>query len=92
MRGVAVAAAGSRAAAARLSAVYSLLFRLVLRRLDPERAHELADGFDKNARAVPGLVMLGFGFVEVGTVTAHPQPGNEPVSYTHLTLPTILLV
>lgn len=115
-----VTAAGGRAAAARLSAVYSLLFRLVLSRLDPERAHELAfalirlvgelpplralvgrfaapppaaavtalgrtfparfglaAGFDKNARAVPGLVMLGFGFVEVGTVTAHPQPGNE---------------
>lgn len=37
----------------------------------------LAGGFDKNARAVRGLTMLGFGFVEVGTVTALPQPGNE---------------
>lgn len=37
----------------------------------------LAAGFDKNAVGVPGLVMLGFGFVEVGTVTAWPQPGNE---------------
>ncbi|MFI6425165.1 quinone-dependent dihydroorotate dehydrogenase [Promicromonospora sp. NPDC050880] len=37
----------------------------------------LAGGFDKNARAVRGLTMLGFGFVEIGTVTAHPQPGNE---------------
>ncbi|QTE28394.1 quinone-dependent dihydroorotate dehydrogenase [Pengzhenrongella sicca] len=36
----------------------------------------VAAGFDKNAVAVPGLVMLGFGFVEVGTVTAHGQPGN----------------
>jgi dihydroorotate dehydrogenase len=37
----------------------------------------LAGGFDKNARAVRGLTMLGFGFVEIGTVTAQPQPGNE---------------
>jgi dihydroorotate dehydrogenase len=37
----------------------------------------LAGGFDKNARAVRGLTMLGFGFVEIGTVTARPQPGNE---------------
>ncbi|MFC8193206.1 quinone-dependent dihydroorotate dehydrogenase [Cellulomonas sp. NPDC057328] len=37
----------------------------------------LAAGFDKDAHGVRGLTMLGFGFVEVGTVTAHPQPGNE---------------
>lgn len=37
----------------------------------------LAGGFDKNARAVRGLTMLGFGFVEVGTVTPRPQPGND---------------
>ncbi len=36
----------------------------------------LAAGFDKDARAVAGLAALGFGFVEVGTVTARPQPGN----------------
>lgn len=36
----------------------------------------LAAGFDKNARGVPGLLALGFGHVEVGTVTARPQPGN----------------
>lgn len=101
--------------------VYRLLFDLVFRRMDPERAHEvafrlirvvaqvpllrgavhrlfrasddgavevwgrrfpsrfgLAAGFDKNAVGVSGLTMLGFGFVEVGTVTAHGQPGNEP--------------
>lgn len=101
--------------------MYRLLFNLVFRRMDPERAHELvfeliartgrvpglssalhralfaagpgaqvevfgrtlpgrfglAAGFDKNARAVEGLTMLGFGFVEVGTVTAQAQPGNE---------------
>src|SRR5690625_3828879 len=37
----------------------------------------LAAGFDKNARMVPGLAALGFGFVEIGTVTARAQPGNE---------------
>jgi dihydroorotate dehydrogenase len=36
----------------------------------------LAAGFDKDARAVAGLGALGFGFVEVGTVTAAPQQGN----------------
>lgn len=37
----------------------------------------LAAGFDKDALSPRGLTMLGFGFVEVGTVTAHAQPGNE---------------
>ncbi len=37
----------------------------------------LAAGFDKNAVGVRGLTMLGFAFVEVGTVTALAQPGNE---------------
>jgi dihydroorotate dehydrogenase len=36
----------------------------------------LAAGFDKNARAWPAAAALGFGHVEVGTVTAHAQPGN----------------
>jgi dihydroorotate dehydrogenase len=36
----------------------------------------LAAGFDKDARATDGLGALGFGFVEVGTVTARAQPGN----------------
>src|SRR5690242_2953746 len=36
----------------------------------------LAAGFDKNAVAVPALAALGFGFVEVGTITYHAQPGN----------------
>ncbi|MBO3103639.1 quinone-dependent dihydroorotate dehydrogenase [Cellulomonas fengjieae] len=101
--------------------MYRLLFDLVFRRMDPERAHDVAfrlirlvaripllrdvvrqafrsaetgavhvwgrrfpsrfgvaAGFDKNAVGVAGLTMLGFGFVEVGTVTAQPQPGNEP--------------
>ncbi|WP_182111367.1 MULTISPECIES: quinone-dependent dihydroorotate dehydrogenase [unclassified Actinotalea] len=37
----------------------------------------LAAGFDKDARGIRGLTMIGFGFVEVGTVTALPQPGND---------------
>ena len=36
----------------------------------------LAAGFDKNARVIHGLAALGFGFVEVGTVTPKPQNGN----------------
>jgi len=91
---------------------YDALFRGVLARVEPERAHRLgfrairsgrvvaravirvpaepvqamgltfpnplglAAGFDKNARGIDALAALGFGFVEVGTVTALPQPGN----------------
>jgi dihydroorotate dehydrogenase len=36
----------------------------------------LAAGFDKNAVALEQWDQLGFGFVEAGTVTFHPQPGN----------------
>lgn len=36
----------------------------------------IAAGFDKNAEAVDPLFALGFGFVEIGTVTPRPQPGN----------------
>ncbi|NNM52030.1 MAG: quinone-dependent dihydroorotate dehydrogenase [Pseudomonadales bacterium] len=36
----------------------------------------LAAGMDKNAQHIHGLGDLGFGFVEVGTVTPRPQPGN----------------
>jgi dihydroorotate dehydrogenase len=37
----------------------------------------LAAGMDKNGVALPAWPALGFGFVEVGTVTAHAQPGND---------------
>ncbi|MCR5184255.1 MAG: quinone-dependent dihydroorotate dehydrogenase [Opitutales bacterium] len=37
----------------------------------------LAAGFDKQARVWPALGALGFGHVEIGTVTQQPQPGNE---------------
>jgi dihydroorotate dehydrogenase len=98
--------------------MYRILFSLVLRRIDPERAHHLAfivirllpvigvgwlarrftrpraelavdtlgmrfdspfgvaAGFDKDGKAVIGLGQLGFGHVEVGTLTAIAQPGN----------------
>lgn len=96
--------------------MYGLLFRVILARLDPERAHHLAfaviralpligplvrvatrpdpglvvrtlgiefpspfgvaAGFDKDARGIRGLGILGFGHVEVGTITARAQPGN----------------
>ena len=36
----------------------------------------LAAGYDKNAIAIKGLSALGFGHLEVGTVTPRPQPGN----------------
>jgi dihydroorotate dehydrogenase len=36
----------------------------------------LAAGFDKNAEGWPAAAALGFGHVEVGTITAHAQPGN----------------
>ncbi|MES2419323.1 MAG: quinone-dependent dihydroorotate dehydrogenase [Bacteroidota bacterium] len=37
----------------------------------------LAAGFDKNGEYVEALSNLGFGFIEVGTVTPLPQPGND---------------
>lgn len=95
-----------------MSVLASLSLPLV-RKLDPEKAHELAidaltlgisvpfkrpeddpalatralgmrfsnpigiaAGFDKNARVLRPLARLGFGFVEAGTVTPRPQPGN----------------
>ncbi|MCX6495842.1 MAG: quinone-dependent dihydroorotate dehydrogenase, partial [Rhodoluna sp.] len=95
--------------------MYPILFRLVLSKIDPERAHHLgmfairaasalrltkllpkqktkavqimglhfdspfglAAGFDKNAIAIRALGELGFSHVEVGTVTALPQSGND---------------
>ncbi|MDR1854819.1 MAG: quinone-dependent dihydroorotate dehydrogenase [Azoarcus sp.] len=36
----------------------------------------LAAGLDKNGEAIDGLSRMGFGFIEIGTVTPRPQPGN----------------
>jgi dihydroorotate dehydrogenase len=37
----------------------------------------LAAGFDKDARLIDELACLGFGFIEIGTLTPKPQPGND---------------
>ncbi|HEY0407241.1 MAG TPA: quinone-dependent dihydroorotate dehydrogenase [Pyrinomonadaceae bacterium] len=63
--------------------------RLAARRFNPERGAELkrfglafrnpiglAAGFDKNGTTAEALAALGFGFIEVGTVTHRAQPGN----------------
>jgi len=68
-------------------ALFGGLARRVLRTSDPRLAVDalglrfahpvgLAAGFDKNATAYEPLAALGFGFVEVGTVTGQAQPGN----------------
>jgi hypothetical protein len=38
----------------------------------------LAAGFDKSGATIDDIAHLGFGFIEVGTVTPRPQPGNPP--------------
>ncbi|RYE03383.1 MAG: quinone-dependent dihydroorotate dehydrogenase [Sphingomonadales bacterium] len=45
----------------------------------------LAAGLDKDAEAIPGLFALGFGAVEVGTLTPRPQPGNPKPRLFRLT-------
>ncbi len=103
-----------------LTPLYKLLFDLVFKKMDVEKAHHLgffwirlADsvpglrtlirlvlapqdralrtralgldlpgpfglgaGFDKNGIGIDGLAMLGFDYVEIGTITGEPQPGN----------------
>lgn len=44
--------------------------------LDFPNAVGLAAGYDKDATALVGLAALGFGHIELGTVTPRPQPGN----------------
>lgn len=52
------------------------------RRLEFPGPIGLAAGFDKNGTAIPGLFDLGFSFVEIGSVTPLPQPGNaKPRSF-----------
>lgn len=70
------------------SASSSALLRSLLRRFAPAENPRtlfgirfpnpigLAAGFDKNGVALPALAAMGFGFVEIGTVTGRPQPGN----------------
>ncbi|MEE8603702.1 quinone-dependent dihydroorotate dehydrogenase [Euzebya tangerina] len=71
---------------ARQPALVALIRRLVGRPGDGLAVHALgrtfpspiglAAGFDKDAAVFPALAAFGFGFVEVGTITAEGQPGN----------------
>ena len=67
--------------------IFNPLFRLLYQKKDQKFEREvfgikfpnpigLAAGLDKDGEAIDMLGMLGFGFVEVGTVTPKPQPGN----------------
>lgn len=51
----------------------------------------VAAGFDKNGVVAPELARLGFGFVEVGTTTFHPQPGNPKPRLFRLPLDKALI-
>ena len=53
--------------------------------LDFKNPIGLAAGFDKDGEAIDGLRKLGFGFVEIGSVTPYPQPGNAPPRVFRLT-------
>jgi dihydroorotate dehydrogenase len=44
--------------------------------IDFPNAVGLAAGLDKNGAVIDGMAALGFGFIEIGTVTPRPQPGN----------------
>lgn len=54
----------------------SVALRVSALGLDFPSPFGLAAGFDKDGRAVRGLAQLGFGHVEIGTITAQSQPGN----------------
>jgi dihydroorotate dehydrogenase len=73
---VILGAAPARALARRLLAPRDPALRVRALGLDLPSPIGLAAGFDKDAAAVDALGALGFGFVEVGTVTAQGQPGN----------------
>jgi dihydroorotate dehydrogenase len=65
-----------------LSGVSSLLYRKIAAKpvrvmgLKFPNAVGLAAGLDKNGDYIEAMSVLGFGFVEIGTVTPRPQPGN----------------
>ena len=61
---------------AALRAVYHVDVPLTVFGVDFPNPVGLAAGMDKNGVALPAWPALGFGFVEVGTVTRYPQPGN----------------
>jgi len=45
--------------------------------LEFENPVGLAAGFDKDAKLIDALAVFGFGFIEIGTLTPKPQPGND---------------
>ena len=51
----------------------------------------MSAGFDKNAEGVDGIIDLGFGFAEAGTVTPLPQPGNPKPNLFRLTEDSALI-
>lgn len=51
----------------------------------------LAAGFDKNAQYISEMGALGFGFIEIGTVTPRPQPGNDKPRMFRLTADEALI-
>ncbi len=71
-----VAVPGMRALMERVLAPRDPVLRVRVFDRDVPGPLGLAAGFDKEAKGVPALLALGFGFVEVGTVTAEAQPGN----------------
>jgi dihydroorotate dehydrogenase (fumarate)/dihydroorotate dehydrogenase len=66
----------SRRAARRLYAVQDPRLRTTLAGLPLENPLGLAAGFDKNGRALGMLGAMGFGHLEIGSVSAHPSAGN----------------
>ncbi len=75
-RAHALAIAAIKAAPARRPAPQSRLLATEVAGLAFPHPLGLAAGFDKNALAPDALLGLGFGFVEVGTITPRPQSGN----------------
>lgn len=65
-----------RCGAARLCSLSPTVSRVQVMGLDFPNAVGLAAGLDKNGEAIDGLSALGFGFLEIGTVTPRPQAGN----------------
>ncbi|HVV82716.1 MAG TPA: quinone-dependent dihydroorotate dehydrogenase [Kofleriaceae bacterium] len=67
---------GAKALARRLTGARDPRLRLTVFGRELPSPLGLAAGFDKDARHPAALAALGFGFVEIGTVTAQAQPGN----------------
>ena len=68
--------AGLKMMPARRPAEFPPLLRTTVAGLDFPTPVGLAAGFDKDAEVPQQMLSLGFGFVEVGTVTPRPQQGN----------------